>query len=136
MFNRLLEKNGEIQKASKDIDFNNLVHYFKGPDIVRINFIRFKGPLHIFNEIKNSNILKKVEDQKNFKSSLGEIISGDPKYKSDSQSNAINNIKSLYNSRQRVIDLFNDYSKIRSEALYETKQDETKGTGLKILTPT
>ena len=136
MFNRLLEKNGEIQKASKDIDFNNLVHYFKGPDIVRINFIRFKGPLHIFNEIKNSNIsLKKVEDQKNFKSSLGEIISGDPKYKSDSQSNAINNIKSLYNSRQRVINLFNDYSKIRTEVLSEPKQDKNKGKGLKILAP-
>ena len=59
----------------------------------------------------------------------------DPKYKSDSQSNTIKNIKSLYHSRQRVIDVFNDYSKIRSEALYETKQDETKGTELKTLTP-
>ena len=34
-----------------------------------------------------------------FTSSLGEITSGDPKYKSDSQSNAIKNTKSLYNSR-------------------------------------
>ena len=29
------------------------------------------------------------------------------------------------------MDLFNDYAKIRSEALFKTKQ----GTGLKILTP-
>ena len=33
--------------------------------------------------------------------------------------------------------LFNDNAKIRSEAIYETKQDETeqRGAGLKILTP-
>ena len=30
-------------------------------------------------------------------------------------------IKNLYNSRQKVIDLFNDYAKIRSEAMYKTK---------------
>ena len=31
--------------------------------------------------------------------------------------------------------LFNNYAKIRSEAINEAKQDEPKGTGLKILTP-
>ena len=66
IFNRLLgKKNDEIQKASKQIDFNNLVYYFKGRDIAPINFIRFIGPLHIFNEIKNGNTsLKKVEKDK------------------------------------------------------------------------
>ena len=29
----------------------------------------------------------------------------------------------------------NDNTKIRSEAIYKSKQNETKGTGLKILTP-
>ena len=45
------------------------------------------------------------------------------------------NAKNLYNSRQKVINLFNDSAKIRSEAIYKSKQKETKGTGLKILTP-
>ena len=78
-----------------------MVYYVRGSNIAPINFIRFKGPLHIFNEAKNGNTSsKKVEkDQKMFTSSLGEITSGDPKYKSDSQSNAIKNTKSLYNSR-------------------------------------
>ena len=31
--------------------------------------------------------------------------------------------------------LFNSYSKTRSEALYKSKQNETTGKGLKILTP-
>ena len=43
----------------------------------------------------------------------------------------IKNIKNPYNSRQKVFDLFNDYAKIRSEAMYETKS----GTELKVLTP-
>ena len=34
-----------------------------------------------------------------------------------------------------MIDVFNSYSKIRSEALYKSKENETKGKGLKMLTP-
>ena len=31
------------------------------------------------------------------------------------------NMKNLYNSRQKVINLFNNYAKIRSKAIYKTK---------------
>ena len=34
-----------------------------------------------------------------------------------------------------MIDWFNDYWKIRSESIYRSKHDETKGTRLKMLTP-
>ena len=43
----------------------------------------------------------------------------------------VENTKNLYNSRQKVINLFNDHAKIRSKAMYKTKE----GIGLKILTP-
>ena len=47
--NRLLdEKMNEIQKISKEIDFNNLTYYFKSSNIAQINFVRFRGPLNIF----------------------------------------------------------------------------------------
>ena len=42
----------EIQNMSKQIDFNNLIYYFTTPDLALINFIRFKGPMHIYNDIK------------------------------------------------------------------------------------
>ena len=45
------------------------------------------------------------------------------------------NVKNLYESRQKIIDLFNSYSKIRSEVLYKSKQNITEGKGLKILIP-
>ena len=41
----------------------------------------------------------------------------------------------LYDSRQTIIDLINDNAKIRSEAIYKSRQKKTEGTGLKILTP-
>ena len=44
-------------------------------------------------------------------------------------------MKNLYNSRQKVINLLNDNAKFRSEAIYKSKQNETKRKGLKVLTP-
>ena len=89
--------------------------------------------MHICNDIKNGETsIEKIEgDQKQFKSDLHQITTENPKYKKEYLLNTIKNIKNLYNSRQKVIDLFNDYALIRSEAMFKTKQ----GTGLKILTP-
>ena len=60
---------------------------------------------------------------------------GNPKHKSQKQSYVIKNVKNLYNSRQKTIDLLNDNARIRSEAIYKSKQEKTTGTGLKILAP-
>ena len=75
------------------------------------------------------------EDQEKFKREFSKIKSGNPKHKSEMQLYTIRNVKNLYDSRQKIIDLFNNYSKIKSESIYRSKHDETKGRGLKILTP-
>ena len=80
-------------------------------------------------------LLQKEKQQKGFKKELNEITSGNPKHKSSGQQYIIENVKNLYNSRQKIIDLLNDNSRIRSESIYKSKQNETKGKGLKILTP-
>ena len=41
----------------------------------------------------------------------------------------------LYKARNEAIKFYDDYSSMMSEAKYKAKQDETKGTGLKILSP-
>ena len=46
------EKISEIYSISKEIDFHNLTFHFKGSNTAPINFIDFRGPLHIYNEIK------------------------------------------------------------------------------------
>ena len=50
------ERITEICNISKEIDINNLTHYFKDLNIAPINFIGFKGPLSIYEEIKNDNV--------------------------------------------------------------------------------
>ena len=71
------------------------------------------------------------EDQKKFKRKYGQIKLGNPDHKSGKQLYTINDIKNIYDSRQKIIDLFNSYSKSRSEAIYKSKQNKTEGKGLK-----
>ena len=54
------------------------------------------------------------------------------KTKSKYQLDAIKNIRIIYDSRQKVTNLSNNYEKYRSEAIDETNQDRRE---LKILTP-
>ena len=126
----------EILKMSDKIDFDRLIYNFKGPTS-SINFGKFGGSMYIYRHMKNGDTtLQQVEkQQKDFKKELNEVKSRNPKHKSNNQLNVIKNVKNLYDSRQKIIDLLNDNSKIRSEAIYKSKQNETKGKGLKILTP-
>ena len=47
----------------------------------------------------------------------------------------INNLEKFYNSREEVINFFRDYIEMLSDANYKSKQNESKGKGLKIFTP-
>ena len=76
IFNKLSnERMGEIHNIGKQIDFNNLTYYFKNKKISPINFIGFRGPLHIYNNIKNGNTsLEKIDkDKKQFQSKVNNI---------------------------------------------------------------
>ena len=55
--------------------------------------------------------------------------------KTTEQKEVINNLEKFYNSREEVINFFRDYIEMLSDAKYDAKQNETKGKGLKILTP-
>ena len=50
------------------------------------------------------------------------------------QKEVINNIERFYISRQEVFNFFRDFTEMLSDANYKAKQNETKGTGLKIFT--
>ena len=51
------------------------------------------------------------------------------------QKEVINNREKFYNSREEVFNFFRDYVEMLSDANYDARNNETKGTGLKILTP-
>ena len=137
-YNRLLsERLDEIQEISKQIEYINLSYPFKTKGIFSIHFFKYKGQFNIFKEIRDdSKTLQEIEkDQESLKSSLREIAWGSPKYKEKYQLDTIKNVKNLRDSRQKVINLFNDNARIRSAAAYKSNQNETTGTGLKIFTP-
>ena len=67
--------------------------------------------------IKKGNItLEKAEEQqKEFKTEVKEKVKGSQK--SEDQKSAMSNIKTLYESREKVIRLFYNYFKIVSDAI-------------------
>ena len=89
--------------------------------------------MNIFKRIYKGDItLEDVEkEQIEFRKDLGRITQGEPKDKSLEQKETINNINNLYNSREEVVQVFNDYAKSMSRNIYDSKQ----GTRPKILTP-
>ena len=55
--------------------------------------------------------------------------------KTPEQKEVINNLEKFYLSREEVINFFRDYIEMLSDANYNARKNETKGKGLKILTP-
>ena len=58
------------------------------------------------------------------KNKLNQITTGNPKHESKNQLDPIKDIKNLYNSRDKVIKLYNDYAKIISEAVYKQNREK------------
>ena len=90
--------------------------------------------MHIFKSIHNGDItLEDIEqEQIELKRYLAHINQGNPKKKSEKEKKTADNIKNLHDSREKIIQLFNDYDKTMSRNIHDSEQ---KGTGLKILTP-
>ena len=54
----------KIRESYKPIDFNDLIYNFKDSRITSVDFIKFKGPFHIFKSIHNSDIpLEDIEKE-------------------------------------------------------------------------
>ena len=103
---------------SKEISHVDLVYDFKGP-VASMNLGKYRGPIYIYGHMKNGEkrLQQVEEEQKKCKKDLREITSGNSKHKSVEQSYTIKNVRTLYDSRQKIIDLLNNNAKLRSEAI-------------------
>ena len=126
------EKMFEINKLSEGIDFNNLIYHYTGKSPPKF-FVCFKGPLIVYNDIKNGRTSLQEEEkiEEEFQSELNEILKGNLNHKSDIQNNAIKNIRRLYNGQEKNSNFYNDYTRMVSDAKYKS----IHGEGPKILTP-
>ena len=93
--------------------------------MLSVLLIKCKIVTKTLSEVKNN--------QEKFKLYLGEIKKGAKKSKE--QKCTIYNIEMLYKAINKAIKFYYDYSLMISEAKSKAKQNETKGTGLKILAP-
>ena len=114
------------------VDYNNLNFEYVGPT-ESVIFYEYTDSKELFNAIKNNQIkFNEVKNKQNeFLNKLSNIKIGKKTIK---QKEVINNLKKLYTSREEVINFFRDYIEMLSDANYNTKQNETNRTGLKILT--
>ena len=117
----------KIRESYKPINFNDLTYNFKDSKINSVTFIKFKSPFHIFKCIHNGDIhLEDIEtEQIKLKRDVGRIKQGDPRDKSEEQKKTIDNIKNLYNSREDIVKMFNDYARNMSRNIYDSKQEAT-----------
>ena len=101
--NYFLNALAEIRKSIGSTDFNNLIYSIKDPILAPISFIGFKSPQHIFKSIHDDDMA--LEDVKKNKELL----------------DTIKNIKNLYESREKVGQMFNDYAMHLSRNICELK---------------
>ena len=115
------------------VDYNNLNFEYVGP-IKSVIFNEYMDSKELFNAIKNNQIkFSEVRNKQNeFLNKLNKVKIDK---KIDEQKKLINNLYKFYSSREEVINFFRDYIEMLSDANYDSKQNEAKGTELKILTP-
>ena len=76
IYNKILdERMNETLKMSREISFNDLIHRFKGSS-PSISFIEFESPMYTYNQLKNGDKMFLEDDQRKFRSELGQITSG------------------------------------------------------------
>ena len=116
----------------ESVDMNKLYFKYEG-NTKDVSFYEYMDSKELFNKIKNNQI--KFDDalkkQKLFLNKLNDVKLGS---KTHEQKEVITNLENFYKSRE-VFNFFRDSIRMYSDASYKAKQDETKGTGLKILTP-
>ena len=122
-----------MNKSHDRVNYNNLKFEYmtKAKDA---SFHEYRDSKELFNAIRDGKIgfseAKNKQDE--FLSKLTNIKIGK---KTLGQKEVINNIERFYISRQEVFNFFRDFTEMLSDANYKAKQNETKGKGLKILTP-
>ena len=133
IYNRLLkERTSEVQKITDEINYDDLIYYFKRPSSP-VSFNEYEDPSDLHDKIKNGDKTTQAaeEQQTRIKSRLGEITSGNPEHKSTNQSYAIKNAQNLYNSRQKLLIYLTIMKQLDSKLFLKQNKIKVKEQDLK-----
>ena len=128
------ERFEKINNLDGEVERDDLIYRYKG-DTSDLKFNEFDTGVDIINNIRDGK--QDLSDVKNNQYYFKRLLT-DAKIeskKSKKQIETIQNIEKLYEVRNEAIKFYDGYSLMMSEAKYKAKKTETKGTGLKILTP-
>ena len=122
-----------MSELCDNVDYNDLNFKYVGPSKA-VSFYEYMDSKEIFDAITSSKI--KFSDALNKQNELLNKLN-DVKFgkKNLQQKESIANLENFYKSREETINIFRGYIEMLSDANYNAKQNETKGKGLKILTP-
>ena len=98
IFNGLVdERRKKITDQDKKVNTDGLIYRYKG-NTADVNFDKFDNALDIIDKIRDGkkDLADVKNNQKKFKSCLGEIKKGNNKHKSTEQRNTLYNIEMLY----------------------------------------
>ena len=116
-----------------NVDYNNLKLEYVGPT-KDVSFYEYMDSKGLFNAIKNNQtrLGDAIKRQNEVLNKLSNIKIGK---KTAEQREVVDNLNKFYLSREKVINFFKDYAKMILDVGCKANHDETKGTGLKTLTP-
>ena len=133
-FDNLINKRKDLMKELYDsIDHVNLKFEFVGPTN-DVSFYEYRDSKELFNAIKDNqiNLDDAVKRQNKLLRKISNVKIGK---KTDNQKKVINNLENFHISKEEIINFYRDYGKMVLDAAYKSKQNETEGKGLEILTP-
>ena len=130
--NYFINELAKFRKSIEPANFDNLIYYYKGSNEL-INFSECNGMMNTFKSIHSGDkTLEDIEQEQNkFKKETTIIKQRNPKKRSEEQQETIDNIENLYKSRQKVVNMFNNYTENISKSIHEAKHE---GRELRILT--
>ena len=133
LINKIKKRKELMNKLYDSVDYDKLKFEYMGLT-KDVSFYGYMDSKELFNAIRNSLVgFSETKNKQNeFLNKLSNIKIG---RKSLEEERIINNLEKWYYSRQEVINFFRDFSEMLSDANNKVKQNETKGKGLKILTP-
>ena len=134
IFNDLISKRKSISNELYEIVDKNKLKFEHVGNTKDVSFYEYMDSKELFNKTRNGKIKfdDVQENQERFLKKLNEAKIG---RKNHEQEEVIANLQKFYRSREDVFNFFRNWTKMMFCSSYKAKQDETKGTGIKILTP-
>ena len=117
------ERSSEFWNSEKRINLDNLIYNCKTEGRSPKDFRNYQNLIKLFKDLRDGILSPRevLKNQNNFKSDLGKIRKRNTNLKLEDQIIVIENVENFFDLREKIIDLFRDYSFLLSQVKYKAK---------------